>query len=141
MHSKAQRGLGDKAPVFGLPSSIRLATSSFSFWYFAKLGKWLPQLPVLSMERGRNAELLPKPRGYGELRVMSLSAVGTLATEVGWSGLIPFVSKVTPLESFHLFNRRTGNLKIALEIPKSILLEAYTEGLYWTGLKNQPTKL
>lgn len=62
------------------------------------------------MERGNNAELLPKFRGYGELRV------GTLATKVGWPGLIPSVSKVTPLKSLRLFDRRTGNLKISLEI-------------------------
>ena len=80
------------------------------------------------MERGNNAKLLPELRGYGEFRVMSLSAVGTLATKVGWPGLIPSVSKVTPLKSLHLFDRRIGNLKISLEIPESILLEEYPEG-------------
>lgn len=93
------------------------------------------------MERVNNAELLPKLRGHGELKVMSLSAVGTLATTVGWPGLILSMSKVTSLESLHLFDRRIGNLKIALKILKSILLEEYIEGLNWTGLKKQPTKL
>lgn len=81
------------------------------------------------MERVNNAELLPKLRGYGELKVMSLSAVGTPATTVGWPGVIPSISKVTSLESLHLFDRRFGNPKIALEILRSILLEEYTEEL------------
>lgn len=65
-------------------------------------------------------------------RVMSLSAVGTLTTEVGWPGLFPSVAKLTPLESLQLFDRSIGNLKVALEMPESILLEEYTEGLNWT---------
>jgi len=75
-------------------------------------------VPSTVKERGNNAELLPKLRGYGELRVISLSAVGTLAIKVGWPGLISPVSRVTALEFFHLFDRRIGNLKIALKRQK-----------------------